>query len=56
MQTLKRSLFSPNVDFLRMLGDGKREKEIMEVMKNATMNKFGVVLFADHPSARPRTT
>ncbi|MBS3817829.1 MAG: hypothetical protein KGY76_09745, partial [Candidatus Thermoplasmatota archaeon] len=51
MQTLKRSLFSPNIVFLRMPRDERREKEIADLMKKATENKFGVILFANHPSA-----
>ena len=51
MQTLKRSLFSPNILFLRMPHDKQREEEISELMKDATENRFGIMLFANHPSA-----
>jgi len=51
MQTLKRSLFSPNIAFLRMPDIVNREKNIEEVMKSATENRLGIMLFADHPTA-----
>ncbi len=51
MQTLKRSLFSPNIVFLRMPRDEGREREITELMKKVTENRFGIILFANHPSA-----
>ncbi len=51
MQTLKRSLFSPNIAFLRMPDIINREKNIEVVMKSATENRLGIILFADHPTA-----
>lgn len=51
MQTLKRSLFSPNILFLRMPRSPKMKEDVSELIKDATENMFGVVLFANHPTA-----
>ncbi len=51
MQTLRRSLFSPNITFVRMPKSGEKEKEIEEVIKESTGNRLGVILFANHPDA-----
>ncbi len=51
MQTLKRSLFSPNIAFFRMPDIVNGENDLKEVMKSATENRLVVILFADHPTA-----
>ncbi|MFW6176547.1 MAG: amino acid permease, partial [Thermoplasmatota archaeon] len=51
MQTLRRSLFSPNITFLRMPSTRTKEEEVEEIIKKSTENRLGVVLFANHPSA-----
>ena len=51
LQTLRRSLFSPNIAFLRMSEESTNEEEIDEIIKKATGNRLGVILFANHSSA-----
>ncbi|MFP4050963.1 MAG: hypothetical protein ACLFVB_04400 [Thermoplasmata archaeon] len=51
MQTLRRSLFSPNITFLRIPSTRKKEEEVDEIIKKSTENRLGVILFANHPNA-----
>ncbi len=51
MQALKRTLFPPNIVFLRMPGSSEREEETVTIIRRAAESRMAAVLYAAHPKA-----
>ncbi len=51
MQALKRTIFPPNIVFLRMPGSPEREGETATIIRRAAESRMGAVLYAAHPKA-----
>lgn len=51
VQALKGSFFPPNIVFLRLPEEPEWEREVLSVIRRASGNMMGVLLFATHPKA-----
>lgn len=51
IQTLKRTLFSPNIVFLQLPPETGKIHDLLFIMQKATENFKGIVLYAGHPQA-----
>ena len=51
IQALKGSFFPPNIVFLRLTDEAEWEQEVLSVIKRASGNLMGVLLYAPHPKA-----
>jgi solute carrier family 12 sodium/potassium/chloride transporter 2 len=51
IQTLKRTLFNPNIVFLRVPPEPAKSRDLPCIMQKATENFKGIILYAAHPKA-----
>jgi solute carrier family 12 sodium/potassium/chloride transporter 2 len=51
MEALGGAFFRPSVIFLSLPGSSERDESIKSIIKKASQNRIGVLLFADHPEA-----
>ncbi|HDR73523.1 MAG TPA: amino acid permease [Methanoculleus sp.] len=51
IQTLKRTLFSPNIVFLQLPPETGKIHDLPFIMQKATENLKGIILYAGHPQA-----
>ncbi|MDN7023684.1 Na-K-Cl cotransporter [Methanoculleus sp. FWC-SCC1] len=51
MQALKRTIFPPNIVFLRMPDSAEREEETVTIIRRAAESRMAGVLYAAHPKA-----
>lgn len=51
IQALKRTIFPPNIVFLRMPGSAEQEEETVTIVRRAGESSMGTILYAAHPEA-----